>query len=368
MRLRSQLLKCVVSTVLALSPAASAAPARPAVTKPPPPTPDPQFIPQPATSTDAPYSPQALYPGGVVMPLYPAGSPHLNAERVREAEQYTMTSGVSGRVQHIVNIHNPSIEIHRAEPAFNTGTTVIVAAGGGHNILFVGTEATDLVPYFYDHGINTVILRNRLRSSGYDPSVEGVDDALQAIRLVRAHADAFEFDPDRIGIVGFSAGGELAAAAALRYGSHDREVKTEPFAAVSARPDFVGLFYPGPTPFARGGTPTIPKDVAPCFIVCAGSGDRIHALWANEFFAGLLGAGVPNLEMHIYGNGVHGNGIKDRWGTPFGSWPDRFIDWLRDLGFLQKRGLATKAAQDVAAFVAKPPKPPRQSKSDAPAR
>lgn len=278
-----------------------------------------------------------------------------------------MTPGVPGRIQHIVNIHNPSIEVHRAEPEFNTGATVIVAAGGGHNILFVGTEATDLVPFFYNHGINTVILRNRLRSSGYDPAIEGVNDALQAVRLVRAHASAFELDPDRIGIVGFSAGGELAAAAGLRYGDFNLATKTAPFAGVSARPDFVGLLYPGPTPFARGGTPVIPKDVPPSFIVSAGSGDRIHAVWANEFFIGLLTVGAPNLEMHIYGNGVHGNGVKDRRGTPLGSWPHRFIDWMRDLGFLQKRGIATKAAQDVAGFVAKPPPPHRPRKPDAPA-
>jgi len=66
---------------------------------------------------------------------------------------------------------------------------------------------------------------------------------------------------------------------------------------------------------------------------------------------------VPNLEMHIYGNGVHANGLKDREGTPFGTWQDRFVDWFRDLGFLGKPGVETKAARDVAAHVTPPVAP-----------
>lgn len=347
------------STLAALSVglAVSSATAAPVVAPPP----APQMVPRPAPATDAPYAPAALVPGGVVIPLYEPGSPQLNAARVREAEEYVMTPGVPGRVQHVVNIHNPSIEIHTAEPATNTGATVIVAAGGGHNILFVGTEAIDVVPFLYNHGVNTVILRNRLRTSGYDPKVDGVSDALHAIRLVRAHAAAFKLDPNRIGIVGFSAGAELAAAAAVRYPEFDRaarEAKAK-LAGISARPDFVGLFYPGPTPFARGETPAIPKDVPPTFIMSPGSGDQIHAIWANEYFIAMLEAGVPNLEMHIYGNGVHGNGLKDRQGAPLGTWSARFVDWFRDLGFLQPNGVETKAARDVAAFVKAPPKPRR---------
>ena len=76
----------------------------------------------------------------------------------------------------------------------------------------------------------------------------------------------------------------------------------------------------------------------------------MHAVWADEFFSALLKSRIPNLEMHVYGNGVHANGLKDRNGTPFGTWQYRFIDWFRDLGFLEKPGVETKAARDVAAF------------------
>jgi endo-1,4-beta-xylanase len=76
-----------------------------------------------------------------------------------------------------------------------------------------------------------------------------------------------------------------------------------------------------------------------------------------EYFSAMLAMGVPNIEMHVYGNGAHGGGITDRRGIPLGTWQDRFIDWFRDLGFLDKPGVETKAARDVAEFVSKPPQP-----------
>src|SRR5258706_7151245 len=125
-----------------------------------------------------------------------------------------MSQSVPGRISSNVNIHNPSIEVHTVDRGLNTGAVVILAAGGGHNTLNVGTESADFVPYFYNHGVNTVILRNRLRRDGYNPQTDEVYDALQAIRMVRAYAKEWNFDPNKIGIMGFSAGGEPAAPAA----------------------------------------------------------------------------------------------------------------------------------------------------------
>lgn len=320
--------------------------------------PTPLGVPKPGIQTEKPYAPQPILPGGVVIPLYPADSPFLNKERVTEPEKYNMTKGVPGRIQSIVNIHNPSIEILTVDPGINTGTVIILAAGGGHRTLNVGAESGDFVPYFYNFGVNCVILRNRLRSDGYEPRTDAVTDAMQAIRLVRAHADEFGFDPKKIGIMGFSAGAELSAPAAIVFDEYDEKLKGVGAADsdVSSRPDFVGLLYPGPTPFARGENPEIPANVPPSFIASTGSGDRVHAIWANEFFAAMLRKGVPNIEMHIYGNGPHAGGLKDRNGTPFGTWQDRFIDWFRDVGFLQKAGVPTKAAKDVDAYVKNPPR------------
>ena len=324
----------------------------------------PLGVPAPGPVTSGPYAPQPILPGGIVVPLYAPDSPHLKHERVAEAEHYNLTTGVPGRIQSIVNIHNPSIEVHAVDARGNTGAAVILVAGGGHRTLNVGSESGDFVPWFYNYGVNTVILRNRLRSDGYDLQKDAMLDALQAVRLVRAHAKEWGIDPAKIGIMGFSAGAELAAWTAVFYDDFDHASRDagDPLAGISARPDFVGLLYPGPTPFARGATPPIAANVPPSFIACAGTGDKVHAVWADEYFAAMLKAGVPNLEMHIYGNGVHpgahpgvqaGGGLADRGGIPFGAWQERFVDWFRDLGFLGRAGVETKAARDLAASAKK---------------
>jgi acetyl esterase/lipase len=334
-----------------------------------PPLPAPMEVPKPGPTNDAPYAPQPILQGGVVLTLYPPGSPFLNMARVREAEVYNMSRSSPGRINSIVNIHNPSIEVHTVDGSLNTGAAVILAAGGGHNTLNVGTESADFVPYFYNFGVNTIILRNRLRRDGYNPKTDEVNDALQAIRLVRARATDWNIDPNKIGIMGFSAGAELAAPAAIQFEDFDKKnsAPDDPLAGISSRPDFVGVIYPGPSPFARGANPPVPRNTPPAFITCAGAGDRVHAIWANEYFLAMLQAGIPNVEMHIYGNGRHPGdplsdgsrmtgGLTDRKGIPFGTWQDRFMDWFRDLGFLQKPGVETKAARDIKTFVSQPPR------------
>lgn len=96
-----------------------------------PPLPAAMGIPKPGPVTDGPYAPQPILPGGVVVPLYPAGSPFLKAEKVKEAEQYNMSQTVAGRINSIVNIHNPSIEVHLVDRSLNTGAVMILAAGAG---------------------------------------------------------------------------------------------------------------------------------------------------------------------------------------------------------------------------------------------
>ena len=328
--------------------------------------PAPLSVPKVGPQGDGPYAPTAILPGGIVIPLYPAGSPDLKADRVRDPEKYNMSQSVPGRINSIVNIHNPSIEVHTVDPGLNTGAAIILAAGGGHRTLNVGTESADFVPFFFNYGINTIILRNRLRSDGYVAEVDAVNDALQAVRLVRAYAKEWHIDPNKIGIMGFSAGAELSAPAAVLFAQFDQKhnVAGDPLAGISSRPDFSGIIYPGPSPFAKNRTPPpIPRNVPPAFIVCGGAGDKVHANWALEYFSAMLAMSVPNVELHIYGNGRHPGdplpdgskmtgGLTDRGGIPFGTWQYRFIDWFRDLGFLQKPGVETKAAKDSAVFAA----------------
>ena len=335
-----------------------------------PPLPAPVGVPQPGPATGSPYAPQPILAGGVVVPIYPPGSPALKADRVNEPEKSNMSQVVPGRISSIVNIHNPSIEFHAVERGLNTGAAVILIPGGGHNTLNVGSEGADFVPFLYNYGVNTVILRNRLRKDGYDVQADAVNDTLQAIRVVRAYAKEWNLDPAKIGVMGFSAGAELASSAAVLYPAFDSKNNTsgDALAGVTSRPDFAGIIYPGPTPFAHNRTaPAIPRNVPPAFILCAGSGDRVHAIWADEYFAAMLAIGVPNIEMHIYANGRHpgdplpdgsrmSGGLTDRNHTPFGTWQFRFIDWFRDLGFLQKPGVETKAAKDIQTFLNQPAK------------
>jgi acetyl esterase/lipase len=360
-------------TLMALSATLNSAqnatpPATPASHAALPPLPAPLGAPKPGPPTEAPYAPLPILQGGVVITLYPPGSPYLKMDRIREAEQYNMSQTVPGRINSIVNIHNPSIEVHTVDRGLNTGAAVILAAGGGHNTLNVGSEAADFVPFFYNYGVTTVILRNRLRRDGYNPQTDEVYDALQAIRMVRAYAKEWAIDPNKIGIMGFSAGAELAAPAAVLFPDFDKKNSdpSDPLAGITSRPDFAGIIYPGPSPFARNRTPPpIPRNVPPAFVACGGSGDRVHAVWAMEYFSAMLAISVPNIEMHIYGVGRHPGdalpdgshqtgGLTDRNDTPYGTWQYRFIDWFRDLGFLQKPGVETKAAKDVAAFMSQP--------------
>src|SRR5262245_63107836 len=199
---------------------------------------------QPVTPTK-PFVPEPILPGGKVLSLYPADSPRLKKERIHEAERYNTTlKEKSDKTRSVLNIHNPSIEAHLVgDTPENTGAAVIVAPGGGHQILWVGPEGGDFVPFFKKHGVSTIILRNRLRVDGYDPKTDAVNDAFQAIRLVRAHAADWKLDPAKIGIMGFCAGAELARPAALFFDEFGRNNNdsADPLAKVSPRPDCVGV-------------------------------------------------------------------------------------------------------------------------------
>jgi hypothetical protein len=338
-----------------------------------------------AAAGTAPFVPQPLLAGGIVLPLYQPSSRLLNSARVTEPELYNHQQHgapyrLGERVSTVVNVHNPSIEAHILPHGGGTGAAIVVVPGGGHRVLVIGSEGADCVPFFANYGISVVILRERLRVDGYNMTTDAMHDTFQALRLVRAHATEWGLDGSKIGILGFSAGAELAAGSAVEYPLIEEGVRRERGGGgevldeVSGRPDFVSLVYPGPSPFQSpqlrllaggasrlngGGAtademppppPPIPADVPPSFITTPVDGARCHSIWATEYFTAMLHADVPNLEFHVYGTGTHGGGLSHRRGIPFGGWMARFIDWLTDLGFLDGVGVPTKAARDVAAF------------------
>jgi endo-1,4-beta-xylanase len=264
--------------------------------------------------------------------LWPAGSPTLQGANEKE-ETVPPDPKPGERVNSIKNVHNPLLQVHPPPPDESNGTVVIVAPGGGHSMLVWGTEGLDIAAWLNNHGITVVLLKYRLaQTPGYRYTVEGeaFQDMQRAIRTVRAKAREWGVDPHRVGVLGFSAGGALTALANTRF-DRGKPDPTDPINRESSRPDFVGLVYPGWSPRM---TLTVPKDAAPAFLTSAGLDDASHARQSVEFYDALFKAGVP-VELHIYARGGHGGGIHGRRGAPFGTWHHRFVDWLRDLGYLK---------------------------------
>ena len=279
-----------------------------------------------ATPAPPPLAPQPLVPGAKVVALWPAGNPTL--KNVEQKEVLTGTKGQPDRIQSVTNVNNPSIELHLASPDKANGLAVIVAPGGGNTQLVVGTEGIEIANWLNDLGVSAFILRYRLRP--YSSAVDALADTQRAIRTVRANAKAWNVDTKRIGIMGFSAGGEQAARAVLKFDSGNPDAGDE-IEKQSSRPDFAVLVYPG---WRSMDLSQVPSDAPPTFLTSAGLDDASHARQTVEFYNALFNAKIP-VELHIYGHGGHGNGIKPRNGIPFGTWPGRFVEWAKDVQLMK---------------------------------
>ena len=268
--------------------------------------------------------PQVVY-------LWPSGHPTLQG--ANEKEVTTPPDAKPGeRIASIINVHNPSIHVYLAPPAKASGTAIIVAPGGGHRNLVWGSEGTDLIEWLHAMGAHVILLKYRLEQTPnlkYTVEGEALQDTQRALRIVRQRAREWGINPSRVGLLGFSAGGALAALADIRF---DRGKPDSPDAIErqSCRPDFVGLVYPGWKPMDITARP----DSAPAFLTSAGLDDAFHAKQTVEFHDSLFNAGVQS-DLHIYAHGGHGGSIRPRDGIPFGTWPKRFEEWLADLGMLK---------------------------------
>ncbi len=283
-----------------------------------------------AQAAGLPPPPMPLLANAPVLALWAPGSAGFNPRALTAPETYKLTDNVPERVEKVYGVTNPSIEIHRVSPDINTGAAIILAPGGGNSELNVATEGTDLVPFFYNLGVNTIILRYSLGGTGGNANA----DAIQAIRLVRAHAAEWGLDPKKIGFAGFSAGGERVAHVITAFDAGD-PMATDPVARASSRPDFILDVY------GSGNVAAAPRNAPPTFITVAGQDDAGHAAPSLALASALLAAGATQVEIHLYAHGGHANGMKDRNGIPFGTWQDRFVEWFRDLGFLGKPGTPT---------------------------
>ena len=257
-----------------------------------------------------------------IIPLWPQGAPGSEA-RKNEPEK------VDG--DKVSNIHHPSLTVYQPSKDKATGTAVIVVPGGGHRFLVMNHEGYNVGEWLAERGIAAFVLKHRLGrdsaapegQSPYQWDVHGLADGQRALRLVRHRAAEWAIDPAKVGILGFSAGGEIAFLAAMRAAPGEANA-TDPIDRMSARPDFQALIYPGKSGLIK------PEAGAPPVFLAAGFNDRpdISEGLANVYLL-FKKAGVP-ADLHIYAGAGHGFGLRTTNTSPAGAWPIRFVEWLAD--------------------------------------
>jgi dienelactone hydrolase len=267
-----------------------------------------------------------------VVPLWINGAPGSEARRAEPEKKY------GGWVS---NIHNPSLLVFLPTKDKATGAAVIVLPGGGQTRLSVNEHGTEVAQWLADHGVAAFVLKSRLAKDEANPPDRAqpytldtsVGDLYRATRLVRSRAQEWAVNPAAVGVLGLSAGGEVALLAVTRQ-EHWAGDSSSPdlVEQQSARPDFFALMYPNGLPgenleLIQGKTP-------PAFLVCAYNDKSSNPALLADFFIKLKKIGI-NAELHIYSIGGHGFAVRPR---PFAAndWSSRFMEWLRDRGFLSK--------------------------------
>jgi acetyl esterase/lipase len=257
-----------------------------------------------------------------VIPLWEKGAPGFENRR-NEPEQH--------QDWWYKNIHNPSLTVYTPAAGKANGTAVIVAAGGGHRELVFNPEGVEPAQYLASLGVTAFALKYRLfREPGSKYTIDNTaEDIRRAMRTVRARAAEWHVDVERIGVMGWSAGGEVAALVA--YPPVDGDAKSkDPIERVSARPNFEILVYPGPL----GIPDKIPADAPPLFLVGA-SDDEYVANVLFDLTRKYHEAGA-SIESHIYTQGKHAFNMGQRSQfVGIRHWPDRLADWLQDRGYLR---------------------------------
>jgi endo-1,4-beta-xylanase len=260
--------------------------------------------------------------------LWPNGAPGSEGKTGDESLRITPEG------DHVItHINKPSITTYLAAPDKNTGTAIIVVPGGGHSELWISHEGYNPAQWFQQRGINAFVLKYRLArepNSTYTVDKDELADIQRAIRMVRNHAKQWNIDTAKLGVMGFSAGGELSALAAMHYSPADKNA-ADPIDREDDRPDFQALIYPGNIPRL-----TVSKASPPVFIA-GGFKDRSDiSEGVAQLYLKYKEAGVP-AELHIYANVGHGFGIRATNKGTYTEWPRQVELWLEDMGFLKEK-------------------------------
>lgn len=272
-------------------------------------------------------------PAPQAVPIWPNGAPGSAARRnePEQAQSYWLR-----------NVHNPSLTVFPADPAHRNGAAIIVFPGGGHSILVWTNEGIASGPVLNRMGVTVFVLKYRLsreQGSTYTIAGDAAADARRAVRWVRAHAADYGVDPHRIGVMGFSAGGELVSLIADNPEPAASRA-ADPSPNVSARPDFQVLIFPGPL-----GIPASAVAGAPPAFLAAGSLDRCCGAPTVQLYEQLRTAGVP-AELHMFAGADHAFNFTESDRLSIIHWPDRLADWLADEGWLDEE--STRAGTKTA--------------------
>lgn len=281
----------------------------------------------------------ALWPTG----LAPGDKPLAQAPRVVERSADPALPD-----RYITHVSEPWLVVYR--PARPNGTALLVTPGGGYQRVVLDKEGSALVPAFVEQGgITLFVLRYRLPGEGREDRDAALADAQRALRLIRARAGEWQLDPQRIGVIGFSAGGHLAARLGNGF-DQPAYPATDAVDHVSARPDFQLLVYPvidmagtdahpgsrerllGPQPGPAlqrrySMQHQVRTDTPPTFLVHAGDDAAVPVGNSLAFYAGLHQAGVPT-ELHVFPRGGHGFGTRGTAGLTTAAWPRLALDWI----------------------------------------
>jgi acetyl esterase/lipase len=282
-------------------------------------------------------TPMMPVPKGPI-PIWPGVAPG-DAGDIGE-EKDTTKAGQDPPGKYIIrlgNVSRPTIEVFKPPKSKDTGAAVVVCPGGGYYILAMDLEGTEVCKWLNSIGVTGVLLKYRVPIRKDRPRYAApLQDAQRAVGLVRHNAREWGIDPSRIGILGFSAGGHLSAAASTNFDSRtyppvddaDRE---------SCRPDFTVLIYPAYLTAPETSTTVAPElkvsnSTPPAFIVMA-EDDPVHVESAMGYALALKSAKVP-VELHIYPKGGHGYGLRPSENAVT-TWPARAAEWMAASGFLK---------------------------------
>jgi acetyl esterase/lipase len=255
--------------------------------------------------------------------LWPDGAPGSEARR-QEPEQ--------AKDYWVKNIHDPSITVFLPPKEKANGTGVVVIPGGGHRLLVYKAEGVEPAEYLNSLGVAAFVLKHRLQreeGSTYTIERDAKADAYRAMRTVRSRAAEWGVDPSRLGVMGFSAGGEVVGLIAFGTGEGDANA-TDPIDRLNGRPDFAIFVYPGPLAVQA----SVPAGAPPAFLVSA-SDDPCCTVPTLKLLQQYKEAGVP-VEAHIFATGGHGFNMGQRSKLrAVNTWPARLADWLNDRGLLK---------------------------------